>query len=391
MGATAAVSGVLGAASIVGGQKDAKTQRRAQEQQNAIQANATRMSLLAQRQSVIDQAALQSAQLDTQKLFADQQRKLAQLDIQAQEQAQIANLNVAKMQTEMALNEQRFNNETALATARVDETNAKGEALGQRYGAQEQALQANTAAGKQVAGVADAASQATLLAGQQVGKTAFDIDASLVNQAAGGFNSSALEAQRLAAANNAVSQYGDATKQNNQNVDNAEEQQEYIQQVSSILKNMGIAEADATEAAGIAQAALAKAGYDINNINLQAMLGIANAQDSIDRKALATNSTSARNALELDKASQQFGYDFGKTSNTEQTLTSLKTIEAQARGASVVNPSKPSLLSGVAAIGSAGYGIYKGLQPTSGIISDQELKRQQMLASLRNYRDGVKL
>lgn len=360
MGATAAVSGALGVANTIGGMQRAKAERQSQERANAIQASSTRMSLLAQRQSIIDQAQLETMQLATQKAFADEQGKLAQLDLQAQVNAQKANIAATELQTRMQLGEQQFNNNASLANARIGETNAKGQAAQQRFASNQQQLQANTQAGEQVSALARQGTEQLTQVEQQLKQAQGQYDASLVNGAANGFSSDALANQRTALTRDAVVGAGTSNQKASLNVDLAKEQQEYVSQVSSLLKSMGYNEADAIEAAGVAQAALAQAGYDLNSININSALEQLTNQTNIDTNTLNVQESNSKTALELDKAARGMSYDLGIAANKQGLASGLKGIEAQAKGATYQNPVKPSLLSNTLLLGSAAYGAVSG-------------------------------
>lgn len=365
MGATAAVGGALGVANAVGGMSRASAERRAQNNANKIQAESTRMSLLAQRQSLIDQATLESMSLGMQKTFAQQQNQLAQLDVQAQQMANNANIQSGALQGQMGINEGRFNNEVVLANANINETNARGQAAQQRFSAQEQEMQMNAAAQNKTGAVARQGTQAIEQGDKQLAQAQQQVDRSMLEQAAGGFSSSALANQRTDMTRQAFNAFGEVNQQANLGVDQAKQQQDYIAQVSGILKQMGISDADAIEAAGVAQAALAKAGYDLNNINLDAALGLLGNQTNIDQKVSDLQTTQQQGALALDKQAQDMSFALGETANKQQLTTGLKGIEAQARGATWQNAQAPSLLSSATQVGTAAYNAYQTFKPNS--------------------------
>lgn len=161
-----ALSGVLGAAQLVGGISEASAQRRQVKANNAAQARqiaAQREQIAVQEKATFEQAALQQMEFEQNRRFSDYQATLGQLERQTAMQQQVAALEAQGQLEQMTaqqqqyaidserlggllqLEQQRIQNEATQIQAGIQGMNARGETEQSRYQALMQGQQGLTA------------------------------------------------------------------------------------------------------------------------------------------------------------------------------------------------------------------------------------------------------
>ncbi len=160
-----AVTGVLGAAQLVGGISQASAQRRQVQANNAAQARqiaAQRDQIAVQEKASFEQAALQQMEIEQNKRFSDYQATLGQLERQTAMQQQVAALQaqgqleqmVAQQQQYsidadrlgglLTLEQERIKNDASVLQTGIQGMNARGQTEQGRYEALSQGQQALT-------------------------------------------------------------------------------------------------------------------------------------------------------------------------------------------------------------------------------------------------------
>lgn len=160
-----AVTGVLGAAQLVGGISQASAQRRQVNANNAAQARqiaAQRDQIAVQEKATFEQAALQQMEFEQNKRFSDYQATLGQLERQTAMQQQVAALQAQGQLEQMTaqqqqyaidserlgglltLEQQRIQNEATQIQSGIQGMNARGQTEQGRYEALSQGQQALT-------------------------------------------------------------------------------------------------------------------------------------------------------------------------------------------------------------------------------------------------------
>lgn len=362
MGAAPVVSGVLGAANVIGGMSQASAQRRAQNAQAKQNARALQASLLIERQNAVDQEALEASQLKLARQFASQQATMSQLQRQSESQAFDAAMRVQGLQERMGIERARMQNESELANARLAEIATRGQATRQRFGAEMKAVEGESQASRLQTAVADQSIQALNQARQQFGQSEIDRDASFATDP----DSDIAQAQRAASMREGFTGATDISRKTDIYEDEARVQADYIRSISKTLRDMGISEADAMEAAGAVAEGIARAGYDLANIDLNAALALGQQERDIQRTSFYANQDQQKRAEEMDLSARNLAFDTAEATSKLNLRKSLESVERQAKYNTQFGASSPSGLSNALQLASGAYGVYQQMKtPTT--------------------------
>jgi hypothetical protein len=262
----------------------------------------------------------------------------------------------------MGIERARMQNESELANARLAEIATRGQATRQRFGAEMKAVEGESQASRLQTAVADQSIQALNQARQQFGQSEIDRDASFATDP----DSDIAQAQRAASMREGFTGATDISRKTDIYEDEARVQADYIRSISKTLRDMGISEADAMEAAGAVAEGIARAGYDLANIDLNAALALGQQERDIQRTSFYANQDQQKRAEEMDLSARNLAFDTAEATSKLNLRKSLESVERQAKYNTQFGASSPSGLSNALQLASGAYGVYQQMKtPTT--------------------------